>query len=502
MRILTIEVKNFASYGHLSLSFKDKGLVLIQGATGSGKSTVCDAVVWLLFGRTAKNGTVDEVLSWPGDKVTEGTILLELNNRHFIITRTRGKGKNDLWFNYEGELDQIRGKDLNDTQNLINNRLNLNVDLFLSAAYYHEFSQTAQFFVAGPKVRRIICEQLIDLSLAKQLQEKTKKLIATLGRDSGEKESQIDKLRSKCIWLTETEKSENLKAANWQSNKIKKVKDLEKKAEEFELRREHKENTLKTEYEKDLIKLRSITICTECGASKPANKKAKSPLLEQIHRVHHEVNYHIDEISRINDEANPYEGGVKSYAIEIKDIRRNIKLLEMDKLALDQKSTDAILLSEIVTVFRSRLVEETVEELESSTNKLLAEYFDAELHVEFSIEAEDKLDITIQKDSNNCSYTQLSKGQRQMLKLCFAITVMRMVANHHGTDVSSIFLDEAFDGLDEVFKAKSYQLLKALETEYENVFVVEHSENFKALFDNKIEVQLINGNSVIDEKAY
>ena len=165
MRLISASLENFASYKTLDFDFTNKGLVLIQGPNGAGKSTLCDVIPWILFGRTAKNGPVDDILPWSGETPTKGTLRLEHNGQEITVSRCRKP--NDLYINQD-----TRGKDIPDTQRLINRLLGLDVDYFLSAAYFHEFSQTSTFFTTTPKVRRLISEQLVDLTLAKSLQTK------------------------------------------------------------------------------------------------------------------------------------------------------------------------------------------------------------------------------------------------------------------------------------------------------------------------------------------
>ena len=177
MKVWSCQLENFASYKELDFQFDETGLILISGPTGSGKSTLCDALPWILFSKTAKGGTVDEIINWTSEEPTKGTVFVTVPEGDFIITRIRGKKAkdNDLYFadrNFPGNV--TRGKDLNDTQLLINNLLGLTAELYLSGSYFHEFSQTAQFFTTTPKNRRTICEQIVDLSLAKKLQTNTK----------------------------------------------------------------------------------------------------------------------------------------------------------------------------------------------------------------------------------------------------------------------------------------------------------------------------------------
>ena len=76
---------------------------------------------------------------------------------------------------------------------------------------------------------------------------------------------------------------------------------------------------------------------------------------------------------------------------------------------------------------------------------------------------------------------------------------MQTVANHNGLDFKQLFFDEALDGLDDTLKSKAFNLLQKLSTQYDQIYVVEHSQAFKSLFDTTYAVTLVNGESVIEK---
>lgn len=501
MRINKAVVCNFASYKSLSFDFTSQGLTLIQGANGSGKSTLCDIIPWIVFGKTAKGGAVDEVITWPGDEATTGT----LDANGIVITRIRSPRakENDLYFINENN-ETIRGKDINDTQRLINAKLGMDYALFLSGAYIHEFSSTMAFFMSTPKNRRAICEQLVDLSLIKSLQlalsedrKQNKRLLDITQTNLVKLDTKIEMLQTnydRCLRsLTnfDIDKEANIaslvtKFENHEVNKARSLKDFEA--------------TIAQYTEKLRVLNANNAPCSNCGTSK--NDAPIATMCEKIERLHYEVkrlesseNPYLLPIERENKRTNTYSA--EKLALE-KDIaiynkQRDVALTE-DK-TLRQSIGDLDLLDETLALLRGVLITRTVKDLQDTTNALLAKHFDAEIQVEFT--AEDDIGVNITKDGNNCSYGQLSKGQRQLLKLCFAISAMRQAANHQGLTLPQIFFDEAFDGLDDNMKVRAFGLLQTLELEYESIFVVEHSEALKPLFTNQYKVELLNGTSNI-----
>lgn len=469
MRLKSVAVENFGSYERVEFPVDQEGLCLLQGATGSGKSTLCDIIPWILFGRTAKGGAVDEVLSWPGKKITKGIAIFDDGTN---IVRTRGpKAKdNDLYYyifdeEYDVAGDWTRGKDLNDTQKVVNALIGMDYDLYMAGSYYHEFSQTAQFFTTSAKNRRVLCEQLTDLSLATKLQPKLIEKYKEYNTQYRNLESQKQSAASKIEVLKKMQQLEYTKADGWDKAKIARLETILMKSQEFE---------------KSLLRSGK---CQSCGQTLPHQHKQRNPYTDQLESV--------------AAESNPHTGGIKDYTDEINSLNSALASTNWQLMGAELEMGNIETLQDCVAAYRAKTIEGSIGVLQSSTNKILTEFFDAEIKVSFSAEDADKLDVTIHKDGNVCSFTQLSKGQRCLLKLAFGVSVMRSIKNYHNVDLNCAFFDEALDGLSEELKTKAYRLFETLIQDYGSVLVVEHSAELKAMFPNSYKVELVNGVSQI-----
>lgn len=563
VKLLSIEACNFASYDRLSFKFNGSGLVLISGPTGAGKSTLCDLVPWALFGTTAKGGAVDEIRSWNSDKPTQSVIKFELNGKEASIHRVRGTApQNDLMF-FDGTAWH-RGKDLNDTQKLLNNILGMTAETYLAGAYFHEFSQTANFFSTTAKSRRATIEQLADLSLPikisnntheykKELKSELDQIRQALSTNSALKASLADQIKST---------SENV--VTWYKNQEQKIMTSRTKASSFDTDQKerienatsdkvHESNQLndriihlsakwsaiiidpdyQSQLQNNLEQLKSGSVCTECGSKKHSDKilmierslnQLKSQQNERdniniaISQCYNELrtlesrhnkwleqeslrtNHYLASIQDLETQINPYEVTLGSLNYKLSESKKEAKASSKEYEDISAELADLDLLLVVTSELRAVLVKNTVVNLKNNINKLLTDYFDAEITVDFTIEDHDKLDVTIHKDGNFCSFTQLSKGQRQLLKLCFGVSVMRAISNFHGISFNTLFFDEVFSGLDTEKALKGYQLINSLTKEYENIFIIDHNDEIKALADRKIEVELVNGVSVLDEQ--
>lgn len=488
MRLIKAQVTNFASYKELDFVFDHSGLTLVSGPTGSGKSTLCDLVPWILFGRSSKGGTVDEVRSWQTEQTTTGTLTFDTHT----IVRTRKP--NDLTINGR------RGKDLADTQRLINDILGMDYELYLASAYMHEFSQTAQFFTTSPKNRRALSEQLVDLKLAKTLTLASKDQEKDLNTEYSVQQKQLNQAKIQLDTLKSISDDAEVKASTWHLCRNKQVKDTIAAYNSLEAstidQLKAQEITLK-----DLLDHDHSQPCPTCGnaaksiAEQNKVKQAQSHIDRLNQRLELEYASAMRQIRTLRRTTNPYVDTADT--AKINKLSDKVSLLNTQIHAIEDQIIKLSQLQDLIPQFRNVLITDTISFLEAKTNSLISEHFDGEMSISLKVEADDKLEVEIKKNGNDCAYTQLSKGQRQILKLCFCTAVMACAQNHNGLSIDTLFYDEAMSGLDSSMKVKAFSLLEKQALNYSNIFVVEHDETVKPMFLSKIEVKLTNGNSEI-----
>ena len=493
MKLLKATVTNFGSYKHLEFDFNSNGLTLISGPTGSGKSTLCDIVPWILFGRTSKGGAVDEVRSWDAEEATTGTLMLH------GISITRSRKPNDL------TIDGRRGKDLNDTQKMINDVIGMDYDLYLAGAYMHEFSQTAQFFTTTAKNRRILTEQLVDLSLAKNVslaaRDNHKLLLGSRSRI----EAGIMKLNAQLDTMEEIYRDNDDKIKAWRKGINDDVREAIKMFRVSKANNERKTTLLNadiTAIDTHLANVKSEK-CPTCGHETSDHDNIgqlrQSKLVELSYCMKGIAKDHANlfkSIKLLRTQVNPFKRDIDLG--KINQLKSNIDALKDSKFATDVRLADVEQIQDLIPVFRNVLITDTISFLEHKTNNLISQHFDGEFSISLKVEEDDKLEVEIRNGEYLCAYTQLSKGQRQILKLSFCVAVMECIQNHHGIQLDTLFFDEALDGMDDLFKAKAFNLLEKLALNHDNVFVVEHNGNLKLLFNSRIDVKLTSTGSQVD----
>jgi DNA repair exonuclease SbcCD ATPase subunit len=558
LRILRIQVTNFGSYPELDFTFDGTGLALIYGPTGSGKSTVLDAVMWTLYGETIRGGSVDEVRSWVSAEPVHGSASVVLGDSTISIFRVRGQSNDLYWTENGGE--PIRGKNLTETQSLLAKRLGCDSDLYRTGSYVGEYSSTAHFFTSKAKERRSLFEKIAPLDLPVRLGEAAsaarkaaKRYLdadstskATLEGRASSCERSLEDAKSRLdSWETAqcaTLDSLALRHENFEAEKASKVAALQTKSDRWE---ETKAETIAdisasmikldippsvcAEFNHEIEELKN-TRCSACGGVSDSTLKR----LESVQKKRDEAIRKAAKYSELSDkllaadaQENPFTGQIAAaastdspYAMQHAAERKKINpfLAQVEKLVKDTESlnidlqkskescqsfikrvADLSQVYDLASTLRGVLLTRTIKQIERDTNALLEKYFDSELRVAFTPDDSDGLEVAIAKSGYQATYNQLSKGQRRLLTLAFSFTVMDAAANAAGIHFNLIGLDEPTDGLDVDLKVRAYALFSKLALTHEAVLVIEHSPELQTCFGKKFKVEMHGDASSIEK---
>lgn len=201
------------------------------------------------------------------------------------------------------------------------------------------------------------------------------------------------------------------------------------------------------------------------------------------------------------DQTNPFSDVLAKLGEDIKATTDKITAAEKSLSNLNQKIARLNRLYDMSFELRGELLRKAINQIETSTNGYLEKYFDAEIRVTFSIEDSDNLEVVIQKSGFQCSFKQLSKGERQLLKLCFSVSIMNASANTAGVHFDNLFFDESLDGLDDGLKVKAFGLFSELEKDHGSVILIDHAPAFQSLFSKKFHVTMESDLSEIHEES-
>jgi DNA repair exonuclease SbcCD ATPase subunit len=526
LKLVSLTLQNFGSYKNLDFRLDSQGLTLIHGTTGAGKSTIPDAACWVLFGETARGGAVDEVRSWQHqDEPTRGDLLLETPKGQLVVVRIRGKAKeNDLYWYESDETETIqRGKDLNDTQAKLNQRLGMDIDSYTSGAYFHEFSASGSFFTAKAKDRRGIFERIAELVLPARIAESSTNHRKSVKEQISSLQTQYDRLDGKLQQLNLSRDLSTQGKEKWEETQVKKIKEAEEKVAAFDEARVQSIKQLRDSLHnpgelEELIPVLEARIaeekkkrCSECGGpKKSADYEELQSLLSdlnikrrenvytnsEIERRKREKNPYIDQLVRLQSEKNPFIGHTDNLISDIAKASQELSDTSTKLKVLEHRFDGLLRIYDLAGDLRGELLKRTVKNIEAETNRYLETYFDSEIKVQFEVDG-DNLQVAIQKSGYEASYKQLSRGQRSLLRLCFCVTTMEATSSRCGVHFDNLFFDEVLDGLSDELKVKAFGLFSELETKHDSVFLIDHAPSFQELFTKRYSVSLVGDESIV-----
>lgn len=180
MKLLTLKIDNFISIKHANLDFTKfrPGVFLITGPTGSGKSTMLDAIHWALYGVTlnqqrAANSTISKSIfsDYASDKdELKVELTFEQSGFNYKITRTMSKsGTTTLKFHTPDMIfDKIR-----EGNSAIEKVVGLNSKQFDQMVMLEQ-GNFSKFLLADSKDRAVLLRNVFDTQLFRDLETKLK----------------------------------------------------------------------------------------------------------------------------------------------------------------------------------------------------------------------------------------------------------------------------------------------------------------------------------------
>lgn len=173
MRILSLHVQNFLSFGKAAFDLHDAGLVLVEGenrddesarSNGSGKSAMIDALVWCLFGTTLRGYENDEVIN---RKVGEDCcVVVHLHDGDVKWAVTRARRHSQLK-NALKVLDVSCGVDhskpsVSETQEVVEKLLGCSRRTFLSSVVFGQ-DRAYRFSSLTDKEQKEILDEVLGV---------------------------------------------------------------------------------------------------------------------------------------------------------------------------------------------------------------------------------------------------------------------------------------------------------------------------------------------------
>ena len=147
-----IHMKNFYAYRDQEVDFSryKNELVVIKGKNGAGKSTIFEAIIWGLFGKTIRKSTEEAIVNSYRRKGCEVLLLLNKGKGKIL----RGKKPNKLVFIVDG--NNLTKDTVTSTQAVINKYFNIDYKTFMASMVFGQHSDIDFLSVTAEDKRTII----------------------------------------------------------------------------------------------------------------------------------------------------------------------------------------------------------------------------------------------------------------------------------------------------------------------------------------------------------
>ena len=178
MRPQKLSLKNFMPFRATGdqvheVDFSQLDLFSITGPMASGKSALIDAMVWCLYGRTARYGTDSKGVISTGEQTCEVALDFTLGPRWFRAVRRTGKITDSGLSEREGEewIQDVSGSAR--LTNRIEELLGLDFDSFTKTVILPQ-GRYAEFLTSEPKKRRELLAKILELGVYSRVADRAK----------------------------------------------------------------------------------------------------------------------------------------------------------------------------------------------------------------------------------------------------------------------------------------------------------------------------------------
>ena len=542
MYIKSIKITNFKSiYGTQEFDFTElDGLVKLSGIIGSGKTTLCEALLYGLFGNVAGH-KIPNLVSW-NEKCCEIEMDLISRNKDIHIIRNSSM---PLQVSVNNKL--IAASSKRDTQAILEEELYDVPKLAIEKMCIISFSAFNSLASMNPAQTKQFLDEVFGFGTFTQynnvvvderklqVNENTK-----LNAVYSDTQDQIEYLTNKKLKQQEELKNtidivgcnelreqlvEQGKAKKEEFKRIKaecEQKVLEVVAEKQKWYDKKLECATLGKQEKDWYNTFKDGVCPTCGneIGKDVIEEHKNKMLDyakkykeyqnkeneiqlKIEKMNSEAKIKQDElkqdmedlkkqISNIDAQIQTYNNSLallnENYDDLISEYNNKLNKLKKDIEVSDKEICEWNDMNELFTkTFRYNLLETLIPHI----NKSIA-YFINKLDQNYSItyDQEFKPHIKIDTFDREISYKDLSTGQRKSLDLAIVFGILQnIIAN---VNFNLFCLDELFSNMDADSRNTMLALLNDSMAKDRTIFVINHAEMNDDYFSHKIKVRLEN----------
>jgi DNA repair exonuclease SbcCD ATPase subunit len=525
MNLSNIEIKNFYSIGDISLEFNDSGIVFVEGknkdiggSNGSGKSSIFEAIVWGLYGKTIRKSTEEALVNNKHKK--ECLVRIKLDNGRVVIERTRRP--NFLRFIVNG--DDRTQESITATQAEVEKYFNLNYKTFVASTVWGQ-QNDFDFISASLEDKRIILKNFLNLDEVFKMRDKIKDY----------KSTQSSVLKSKDALINEYNKNikdieSKVKAANEKIDTIKRNNNLignitlesieQLEAKKRNLEKEYSDlsnskSSVETEIkviQKEIKNNKDHEVCYQCNSilnKKPDNWKdaCNQDLLrleDQLQKLTGDCNFYKSQLNNINipisssdfkklDELHSLQVSIQTLNNLKEQYNSNLSGVYTDKGTVT-KDIDILKFWEIV-FSEQGFVKYIIRNVLNYFNDRCNHYLSYTTNGKFMVMFDDSLQEKVFVNGEEIIFASLSGGERKKINFAVLLALQGLLGFTNKNKFNLLLLDEVVESIDDESIQGIYNLLQELSKD-KLILVITHNSTLKDLLAEHSKISLVKKNGI------
>jgi len=239
-KLQTLELSNFRSYRYLLLDNIDTlGLTLISGKNGSGKTSIRNAIEYLLTDTTSENIPLEEFsFNGEGNCILRCVIISDIGKIEITKYREHKKHGNSTILSLNDITDNFTETDRRETQKNIFKILGITKELLPISSIFSQHSQS--FTNSKETERKKIIYDAENLHKYTEYSENAKTKERELTELFGIKKTKISTLESDLYEIEESIKEKEDGSARFENNRLIEIEEVEreksKEIEEYDIK--------------------------------------------------------------------------------------------------------------------------------------------------------------------------------------------------------------------------------------------------------------------------
>ena len=541
MKLLDIEWRNIGSYGNKTqrLEFDDKGkLILLQGKSGSGKSTILNMTSILFYGKVEKmkNGGIVNRINKNG--YVKGTIINK--NSTYVIERTFSP--NTVTVLKDGtDINSIGVKDAQ--QFIIENVVGIPYQIFTNIISL-SMTKFKSFLNMNPEDRRQIIDRVFSLEMVNEIFMLIKKDMRDLGTSINSHNTEIFTLTNTINNANQELKKLTQEADTKNDGVIQKNNEIieqeTKRVEACNAKRKEftqSYNTYYNEYSKIVGQLQQIDMaksliqqkidlfnqdmCPTCHTSFSSQvfQDVKKDLLEKLKKSDELTQTTIQTRDNYLATINQYKTGIDALNKAIGESNQKIVAAQAANLAINESVKEKAEYSSIKNIIdqnsialsnAKKLLDEDNEKwndlstlsslysIDGVKKQVIKNYLPQlnreikqsllKLDFPYTLEFDENFENHVYYLNDPIPTDTLSEGEHKRVDLAVLCSIFKLLKRKYPS-INIFTLDEIVSSIDPITIGDILRYLKDFATEMSlNVFVVTHVTMETELFDEQITV--------------